>query len=277
MKIAVTGASGFLGQYVCRELLNQERAFQPFHFSNPVKMEGNVPPSKPLDLASLPSDLVGYLGNPDILIHLAWAGLPNYRNQDHVIHELPRQTAFLKSAIKGGVQSVFITGTCFEYGMQSGSLSENAPLLADNPYGEAKVRLLEELQSFQSQEAFNLVWGRLFYMFGDGQAANSLWPQFQNAVQNADPVFNMSGGQQLRDFLPVDDIAKLIVKLALSGQDLGVVNICSGKPISVEALVRNWARSCNWEGELNLGFYPYPDYEPMEFWGDRRKLNSILL
>jgi dTDP-6-deoxy-L-talose 4-dehydrogenase (NAD+) len=27
---------------------------------------------------------------------------------------------------------------------------------------------------------------------------------------------------------------------------------------------------------LNLGYYPYPDYEPMAFWGDDKKLKATL-
>ena len=40
--------------------------------------------------------------------------------------------------------------------------------------------------------------------------------------------------------------------------------------------VRHWLEENDWSIELNPGFYPYPEYEPMAFWGDRQKLDGIL-
>ena len=54
------------------------------------------------------------------------------------------------------------------------------------------------------------------------------------------------------------------------------MNVCSGRPVSVRRLVEGWIRDNGWTIDLNLGHYPYPDYEPMAFWGERRKLDRIL-
>ena len=86
----------------------------------------------------------------------------------------------------------------------------------------------------------------------------------------------MSGGEQLRDYLPIAEVAKCLVSLAMARCDNGVVNICSGKPISVRKLVERWIEENEWSIKLNLGYYPYPDYEPMAFWGERKKLDHCL-
>ncbi|PIP80777.1 MAG: epimerase, partial [Gammaproteobacteria bacterium CG22_combo_CG10-13_8_21_14_all_40_8] len=83
-------------------------------------------------------------------------------------------------------------------------------------------------------------------------------------------------GEQVRDYLPVRKVAKYLVQLAIKQQNMGLVNICSGQPIRIKTLVESWVRENNWSIKLNLGYYPYPDYEPMEFWGDPSKLLSIL-
>jgi len=112
-------------------------------------------------------------------------------------------------------------------------------------------------------------------MYGQGQSNTSLFTKLKEAVVRGDKVFNMSGGEQLRDYLPVGEIARQIVRLAMLKRDIGVVNICSGEPVSVRKLVERWLHENNWKIELNLGHYPYPDYEPMAFWGDSSRIDSI--
>jgi nucleoside-diphosphate-sugar epimerase len=80
----------------------------------------------------------------------------------------------------------------------------------------------------------------------------------------------------VRDYLPVAQAASYLVALAMGDRDNGVVNVCSGEPISVRKLVEGWIKDNGWSIKLNLGHYPYPDYEPMEFWGDRQKLDRCL-
>jgi len=211
-----------------------------------------------------------------VAIHLAWDGLPNYTSLHHFEQELPRHYSFLKKLVKAGLPSLLVTGTCFEYGMQNGPLSEDLPTLPVNPYGLAKDTLRRQLECLQKQIPFEFTWCRLFYMYGDGQPAGSLFSQLKKAVERGDAVFNMSGGEQLRDYLPVKDVARYIAALAVSGKGAGLVNVCSGKPISVRGLVENWLKEHGWHIELNLGYYPYPDYEPMAFWGDSHKLDDCM-
>ena len=216
------------------------------------------------------------MGRPDVLIHLAWGGLPNYKSLHHFEEELPAQYRFLKALLESGLKNLLVTGTCFEYGMQSGPLREHMESRPNNPYGFAKDMLRRQLEYLQQVRPFNLTWARLFYLYGEGQAENSLLPQLKRAVERGDRVFNMSGGEQLRDYLPITKVAQNIVSLAMTSRDNGVVNICSGKPISVRKLVEGWIKENGWSIDLNLGHYPYPEYEPMAFWGSRDKLNRCL-
>ncbi len=269
MKIAVTGASGFIGRYVLAELkkygvdivaITRDAARLPDLSRSVCVVE--------MDIAHPVPDYFERLGEPDVLIHLAWDGLPNYKSLHHFETELARQYQFLKTVVDTGLRSLVVTGTCFEYGMQSGALSALMTTKPTNPYGYAKDALRQQLGYLKSTKPFNLTWGRLFYMYGEGQPNTSLYPKLKEAVSRGDKVFNMSGGEQLRDYLPVEEVARQIVQLALAQRDSGAVNICSGNPISVRKLVEQWLLENNWKIELNLGYYPYPDYEPMAFWGD---------
>ena len=271
MKIAVTGATGFIGRHVLTELAR--------HDVEVIAISRHATPGAggvQLDIRAAADDVFEQIGRPDALIHLAWGGLPNYRSLHHFEQELPAQYRFLSNLIAAGLNNLVVVGTCFEYGMQSGPLSEELPARPDNPYGYAKDSLRRQLEYLRAARPFNLTWARLFYLHGEGQAASSLLPLLRQAVARGDSVFNMSGGEQLRDYLPVSEVARCLVALALKQADPGVVNLCSGRPISVRRLVEGWIAENNWSIELNLGHYPYPDYEPMAFWGDRRKLDTLL-
>lgn len=269
MKIAVTGASGFIGRHVLQSLMGYGLEIVAVT-REATRLAGlaEVVSIVEMDIARSSTDCFERMGCPNILIHLAWEGLPNYKSLHHFETELTRQYHFLKNMLDGGLPSLMVAGTCFEYGMQSGALSAAMPTHPINPYGYAKDALRQQLEFLKSIKPFKLTWGRLFYMYGEGQSNTSLYPKLREAVLRGDKIFNMSGGEQLRDYLPVEEIAQQIVKLALSQQDIGTVNICSGKPISVRRLVELWIYENNWKIELNLGYYPYPEYEPMAFWGE---------
>jgi len=277
IRVAVTGASGFIGRNVVHAL-SARHVELTLLSRQPWKLAGVAPGATivPIDIAD--AGEVGWdrLGRPEVLIHLAWGGLPNYGSKAHLESELPLQIRFLEAMLAAGLPQLLVTGTCLEYGMRSGCLGEDLPPAPHTPYGQAKNALRLALEGIHAERPFALTWTRLFYTYGDGQAPQSLYSQLSAAIGRGDKVFDMSGGQQVRDFLPVAELAETIVRLALIGRDTGVVNVCSGQPISVRALVEQWLKANGWSIELNLGRYPYPDYEPMEFWGDRRKLDRVL-
>lgn len=277
MKIAISGATGFIGRHVVAELERQsltpvlicrQSAKIPFSLSRHTII--------PIDLTSNPSGAFDLLGRPDALIHLAWGGLPHYKSPHHLEVELPMHIRFLRDLIESGLKHLTVAGTCLEYGMQSGPLNEDAPTRPSNPYALAKNDLRGRLQSLKAYQPFNLVWARLFYMYGEGQSESSLWPQLQKAVAQGLPTFDMSGGEQLRDYLPVSEVATQLVSLTRKGVDTGAINVCSGVPISVRRLVEGWISDNNWKIKLNLGHYPYPEYEPMAFWGENRKFTDLI-
>jgi nucleoside-diphosphate-sugar epimerase len=220
-------------------------------------------------------NLFDYFEKPDALMHLAWQGLPNYKASFHIDQNLFPHYHFLKNLITNGLKNVTVTGTCFEYGMQSGCLSEEVPTKPANAYALAKDSLRRFLETLQTEQPFSLKWARLFYMYGPGQSPNSLLRLLERAIVAGEPVFNMSGGEQLRDYLPVETVATYLCQIAEQTQITGAINCCSGQPISVRRLVEEHIKTLNAQISLNLGHYPYPDYEPMAFWGDNTKLKKI--
>lgn len=274
MKIAVTGATGFLGRHVTQRL-----AREPVDVicigRNKANWNG-IGRFVELDINDAKSGLSERIGNPDALIHLAWGRLPNYRSLHHFETELPIHFRFLSTLAREGLHSMTVAGTCFEYGMQNGELSEDTLVQPDNPYGYAKDALRKQLQFLQREVPFNLSWLRLFYIWGEGQSPKALYSQLRQAVQQGEQEFPMSHGEQIRDFLSVTVAAEIFVKSVLLGENLDIINVCSGQPVSVRRFVESWLAEYGWQIELKTGVYPVPDYEPLAFWGRAAKLEKLL-
>jgi nucleoside-diphosphate-sugar epimerase len=280
-KILVTGASGFIGRYVVESLL--EEGVEVIATSANVEKAGQLPWFSrvryiPFDLITFDPavDYYQFFDRPDALIHLAWEGLPNYKSEFHVEVNYPRHAAYLENLVKHGLRDITITGSCMEYGMQEGAIREDQPALADHAYGRGKEALRKFLVALGTQYHIPVKWARLFYMYGKGQSPKSLLSQLEKALESGEESFNMSGGEQVRDYMPVDQVADCIVSVALQNEITGTINVCSGKPIAVKQLVENYLRKTGRTIRLNLGFYPYTDYEPMSFWGDATKLQAII-
>ena len=271
--VAVTGASGFVGTHVMREL--STRGVRVLALSRRA-VHVALGEWRPFDVLRPDDATLALLGRSHSLVHLAWGGLPNYLAEHHLKEQFPAQVAFLRRAQAAGLRSLVVAGTCFEYGMQEGELTESLTPAPHMPYAQAKDGLRMYLEELCSRTRMRLCWARLFYVFGRGQSPNSLWPLLHAAIARGDARFPMSAGQQVRDFIPVEHAAKALVDLALQQADCGVVNVSSGEPVTVESRVRGWIREAGASIDLDLGKFPYPSYEPMRFWGSRRKLDATL-
>lgn len=277
MRLLVTGATGFIGRHVVPELIRRG------HEVTAVARDKGRAAKMPWDsearfiACDLHDGSIAYpvlLGVPDMLVHLAWPGLPHYGELFHFERTLPADYAFLRQMVDAGTPRVLVTGTCFEYGMKSGMLTESDPSDPQNPYALAKDTLRKFLESLRVKTAYNLQWARLFYTYGTGQNPNSLLAHLDRAIDANEPSFNMSGGEQLRDYLPVSEVARKLGLLVDNPECSGVVNICSGTPISVRALVERRIAEREASITLNRGYYPYPSFEPMAFWGNAEKIGS---
>lgn len=266
-QVIVSGATGFVGQHLVPLLAADGY--------DVIAMGRDIEKAKQYDwfdqVTFLTHDFHKSTVSLDIghganLIHLAWQGLPNYQEHFHFEENLPCSYAFVKRLVEAGVAKVLVAGTCFEYGLRNGPIPGDTPTRPANPYALAKDCLRQYLEYLQREFPFTLQWARLFYMYGKGQNPNSIIAQLDRAIENGDAVFNMSGGEQLRDYLPVESVAVQLYERFQSNLN-GTFNVCSGRPISIRRLVEERIRQKGASIKMNLGYYPYPEHEPMAFWG----------
>lgn len=279
MRVLVTGATGFIGAHLITHLL--QRGHEVIALARCRERAAAMPWIGQVRFVEfdIQRDAVGILTDmpiPDAVAHLAWQGLPNYGELFHYEHNLPADYRFLKDMLALGVRQLLVTGTCFEYGMQSGCLAEDGATDPGNPYALAKDTLRRFLQQLQKKQPFLLQWARMFYLHGPGQNAKSILSQLDAALDDGQTTFNMSGGEQLRDYLSVEQASLYLASLIESAEDTGVINVCSGKPITIRRLVEEHMSKRGKSLTLNLGHYPYSSFEPMAFWGDNRRLAAVL-
>ena len=274
MHIAITGSTGFIGRHVVEAL--RRRGHSLVEVLRPERRVGTRSRGvADFDLESPPPDAYERLGRPDALVHLAWAGLPNYSSPHHVEVEYPLHLNFLTTLANQGLARFVVAGTCFEYGMKEGRIQETDPIVPVTEYARAKALLRQHF--LERAPDAELLWARLFYLYGPGQSPTSLYGQFKQACESGEEHFPMSPGDQVRDYLYVEEVARQLVQLA-AVERIGscAVNICSGRPISVSKLVEQWVKECGVNIKLQRGVYSYPSHEPHTAWGDNTKFKEIV-
>lgn len=261
-EILITGSTGFLGKEVTKYLVSNNykvkhlcRKKKKFLYTKSKIISSNLEDGFP-EIK---------IKNNSLLIHLAWNNIKDTLNKNHLERELDIQFNFLKEAINRGLKKVIVAGTCYEYGIVYGPIDVNHPTNPVTPYGMAKKKLYQRLAQLKLKKNFDLIWARIFYVYGDNDESGNIVSQFDRAVRNGDKFFPMSLGEQLLDYSRISDIAKKILKLIDS--DDGVYNLCSGNPISLRRFIEIRKQKKLSTIKLDLGRYSYRKIESIAFWG----------
>ena len=276
MKVALTGGTGFIGQHVRKLLAKSEH--EVFLLVRKHAKIAELGANEKFVIADISEDRENwfdYLDQPDVLLHLAWGGLPNYLDNYHVEVELPIQSKFLSKVVASGLPKLVVTGTCYEYGLTSGALVESQETNPNTPYGVAKDGLRKSLSDLRSEFEFELTWARIFYPYGDGQSEASIYSQLRASILNGDQQFKMGSGKQILDFISVEKVASVLVSLTTRCAGVGLVNIGSGEPQSVLDFVQSQIRALGAQLEPLVGALPDRNFESQSFWADSSKLSSL--
>ena len=143
----------------------------------------------------------------------------------------------IKAFAHAGGRRAVIAGSCAEYEYDpQRPLSETAtPLTPSSAYGSWKNQLHESAQEVADTRDVDLVWGRVFSVYGPGERVERLVPSIAISLIEGRPAL-CSSGHQRRDFLYTLDAALAFTTL-LDGDFTGAVNIASGEATTVREVV----------------------------------------
>ncbi len=295
VKALVTGAGGFVGQWLCRDLSRRGWSVTGTTFDSPPTA-GVIAPEDHAEITWRRDDLRESAAAavaldaamPDVVFHLAGvAFVPSAGSDPTSALELNvGATVRLLSALRDRRAAgtldpvVLIVGSAEQYGRhdaQAMPMHEHTECRPRNFYAATKMAQEEfALEAFRSA-GVRVVCTRSFNHSGRGQAKSFLLPALVeralDAKQHGGPVA-IGNTDTVRDFSHVEDVVRAYVLLAEHGLAGEVYNVCSGQGVSVGDVAAEVLRAAG----VNAPLVPDPELErPVDvpiLVGDNSKLRT---
>jgi len=271
VKIPVTGAAGFIGSHIARELVRQG------HEVHAVVLPGidrsrvaDVAPSLRFIEADLLAPSVARADRRfDLCLHLAW-----YVEPGKYLHA-PQNREWVGASLElarrlrdEGCQRFVAAGTCFEYATSDPPQSESTPTAPTTVYAQSKLELFQALPSV----GIDFAWVRFFYQYGPYEDPRRLVPVVINLLRQGQEA-RLVTGDRIRDYLHIEDVASAVCAVAQS-KLTGAVNIGSGVPVTVRDIAWKIGELLGRVDLIKLGAFPDSPTEPMHLLADNTKLRQ---
>lgn len=273
MKILITGANGYIGSKVVKYLcdLNVDIIAADIKNNNIDERATFIK----TNLFEECEDWMSYFHNPDICLHLAWRDGFVHNSLKHM-QDLSAHFTFITNLIDHGIKQIACMGTMHEVGYWEGAIDENTPCNPLSQYGIAKNALRKAIELYAQQKGCKFQWLRAYYIFGEDAYGNSIFCKIRQAVQEGKKAFPFTSGKNKYDFIHIDELVKQISLSILQDEVLGIINVCSGKPVSLAEQIEWYIKFNNLPITLDYGKYPDRPYDSPCIYGDSRKIVDIL-
>ncbi len=255
--IIVTGARGFIGREVVRQLRSAG--------ANVIEVRHAWDEIAQLDrLAG--DDAV------DSCIHLGWYAEPaDYlTNVQGNLRSLESSCVLVEWLEARGASHLVVAGSCAEYRESATAHDERDCPGPWSTYGAAKVALWYLLGSSFRPAGLTVAWARIFNVTGPGEHPDRLMPYVARRVSEGHRV-PLSPGAQVRDYLDVEDVASALIALSTNRAD-GTFNVCSGVEVSLRDLLLLVAERLGGAELLDFGARPYGEHDAMSVVGANNAL-----
>lgn len=275
VNILITGANGYIGQHVLQkviELDNDVRAVD-------VKFSSFLPRvtyyQEDILLQHSSDELYAKLGKPDVIIHLAWKDGFNHKSDAH-LQNLYTHYGFIRNMIEHGCKNITIMGTMHEVGYYEGEINENTPCNPMSLYGIAKNALRQAVMTYCEDKDVSLKWLRAFYITGDDKHNKSIFAKILEMAAEGKNSFPFTDGKCKYDFQDVKTLSDQIAKASIQTKISGIINVCSGKPITLKDRVEEFIKEHNLNIKPEYGAFPSRKYDSPEIYGNNSKIKEII-
>lgn len=273
MNILVTGANGYLGSGIVKELVERGHNVTAVDFRcDNIDTRANI---VECDLFNV-RDPYRYFNKPDALLHLAWRdGFVHY--SDSHINDLPQHYEFIKNIVEAGIKKITVMGSMHEIGFFEGSIDESTPCDPSTPYGVSKNALRELTECLAKKNGTVFQWLRGYYIVSNSTNGASIFSKISAAEKNGEKFFPFTSGQNQYDFIDYDEFCKQVCAVAEQNEINGIINICSGKPEKLADRVERFIKDNNYNIKLKYGAFPDRPYDSKAVWGNDEKIQKIML
>lgn len=273
MKVLITGAAGYIGRHVVEYVLNKGHEV----IAADVRFDGvderALHCSEPI--FSGDEQIFEKVGKPDACIHLAWRNGFVHNATTHM-DDLSNHVTFCRNMMRGGLKSLAVMGTMHEVGYWEGAIDENTPCNPLSQYGIAKNALRQSLILESKGSECKLKWLRAYYITGDDLRGNSVFAKITQAALDGKKEFPFTSGKNQYDFVDVNELARMIAEASLQNSINGIINVCTGKPMTLAQRVEAFIQEHSFDIKLNYGAFPDRPYDSPGVWGDATRINEIL-
>ena len=279
MRIFLTGATGFIGSHLLRRLVAQ--GHQVHCLVRPgsslerirdlrdafITVEGDLS-----DSGRLRSILKAL--KPEAAIHLAWYAVPGrYWEAPENLDCVKFSLGLAERLVETGCRRLVVAGSCAEYDWRYGYLSEDrTPCGPQTLYGASKHGLRLMLEKYGLNTGLEVAWPRFFFLYGPSESPQRLASSVIRSLLDGKPAL-CSNGQQMRDFLYIEDAAAAVCAI-LESSLKGPINVASGVPVSVRNFVDRIASQIGSPGQVRYGAIPTDPAEPSLLVGDNQRLTT---
>lgn len=273
MKTVVTGAAGYIGRHVVKELLNKNHDVIAIdlHFKE-VDERAQMYDT---DIFSGNGDIYDRLGAPDLCIHMAWRDGFIHNSPMHM-QSLSSHFTFLKNMIDAGCKNIAVMGTMHEVGYWEGAINADTPCNPLSQYGIAKNALRQSLLQYAEGKDVSIYWLRAYYITGDDGRNCSIFTKLLRAAEDGKATFPFTSGKNQYDFIDVRELAMQIVAASTQKEYTGIINVCTGKPVSLKERVETFIKQNGLNISLDYGAFPDRVYDSPVVYGDNSIIKKIL-
>jgi UDP-glucose 4-epimerase len=277
MNIFVTGGTGFIGQHVTQQLIDDDHNLLLMCLEN-EDLPQSIKKTKKATIIrgnlstieSLKKDVKDF--GPEATVHMAWEGIPNYdyeASTKNLIYGL-NLIAMLADI---GCKRVLCTGSCWEYGKKSGKLDEDSVVTPSNAFTAAKNSLHLMGREIAKENNMKFIWTRLFYVYGPGQKGHSLIPHIINAIRLGSTP-NIKTPNSRNDFVYVKDVANAISLLSTKEIKGEIYNIGSGHSTEITDIINMVYHYYGSNNKYNPAREKSNDLVKTDFWADVTRIKK---